>query len=163
MWKLKIAEEGSKNPYLYTTNNYLGRQIWEYDPNGGNPEERAMVEEARKNFLKNRFKVRASSDLLWQLQNEDGGWGLHIEGHSTMLCTTFNYICLRILGEGPDGGEENACPRARNWILDHGGATYIPSLGKVWLSILGLFDWCGCNPMPPEIWLLPSFLPIHAG
>ncbi|CAF1926178.1 hypothetical protein HID58_065063 [Brassica napus] len=96
-------------------------------------------------------------------QNEDGGWGLHIEGKSGMFCTALNYICLRILGEGPDGGPRNACKRARQWILDRGGVTYIPSWGKSWLSILGIYDWNGTNPMPPEIWLLPSWLPIHLG
>lgn len=69
------------------------------------------------------------------VQNEDGGWGLHIECHSTMFCTTLNYICLRILGEGPNEGPGNACKRAREWILGHGGATYIPSWGKTWLSV----------------------------
>ncbi|CAM8927405.1 unnamed protein product [Rhodiola kirilowii] len=27
MWKLKIAE-GGNDPYLYSTNNYVGRQTW---------------------------------------------------------------------------------------------------------------------------------------
>ncbi|KAG2725903.1 hypothetical protein I3760_01G087900 [Carya illinoinensis] len=94
-------------------------------------------------------------------QNEDGGWGLHIEGHSTMFCTTLSYICMRILGEGPEVGQENACARARKWILDHGGVTHIPSWGKTWLSILGVFEWIGSNPMLPEFWILPSFLPMH--
>ena len=30
-------------------------------------------------------------------------------------------------------------------------------------QILGVFEWSGTNPMPPEIWLLPTFLPIHPG
>ncbi|CAN1814941.1 Beta-amyrin synthase [Linum perenne] len=80
-----------------------------------------------------------------------------------MFCTTLSYICMRILGEGPEGGRDNACERARDWILDHGGATYIPSWGKTWLSILGVYDWSGTNPMPPELWLLPSFLPMNLG
>ncbi|KAF5189360.1 Terpene cyclase/mutase family member [Thalictrum thalictroides] len=67
------------------------------------------------------------------------------------------------MGEGPDGGEDNACARARKWIHDHGGVTTIPSWGKTWLSILGLYDWSGCNPMPPEFWILPPFLPFHPG
>ncbi|PHT73304.1 Beta-amyrin synthase [Capsicum annuum] len=96
-------------------------------------------------------------------ENEDGGWGLHIEGHSTMFCTSLSYICMRILGEGPDGGEINACARARKWILDHGSVTAIPSWGKTWLSILGAFECLGTNPMPPEFWILPSFLPMHPG
>lgn len=42
---------------------------------------------------------------------------------------------MRILGEGRDGGKDNACARARQWILDHGGVTHIPSWGKTWLSV----------------------------
>jgi hypothetical protein len=42
---------------------------------------------------------------------------------------------MRILGEGPNGGQENACARARKWIHDHGGVTHVPSWGKIWLSV----------------------------
>ncbi|KAF8032388.1 hypothetical protein BT93_D1336 [Corymbia citriodora subsp. variegata] len=252
MWRLKIAE-GGNSPYIYSTNDYVGRQIWEFDPDAGTLEERAEVERARLHFYNNRFKVKPSGDLLWRMQflreknfkqtiprvniaeeeeithekasatlrrsvnffsalqasdghwpaensgvlffhpplviclfitghlsvvfstehrkeilryiynhqNEDGGWGLHVEGHSTMLCTVLNYICMRILGEGPDGGKDNACARGRKWILDHGGATNISFYGKIWLSILGLYDWSGTKPVPPELLLLPSFLPLH--
>uniref|UniRef100_A0A067DDU9 Lupeol synthase OSC3 n=1 Tax=Citrus sinensis TaxID=2711 RepID=OSC3_CITSI len=227
MWRLKIGDYGTKNdPYIFSTNNFAGRQIWEFDPDAGSVEELAEVEEARLNYLKNRFNVKNSSDLLWQIQilrekkfkqtipqvkigdrgeeitpeiattalrravnifsalqsshghwpadnsgplffntpmNEDGGWGLHVEGHSTMFGTVFNYICMRLLGEGPDGGENSGCTRARKWILDRGGATGIPSWGKTWLSILGVYNWSGCNPMPPEFWKLPYFLPISPG
>ncbi|KAJ4957763.1 hypothetical protein NE237_024874 [Protea cynaroides] len=251
MWRLKIAK--GDDLYLYSTNNHVGRQIWEFDPNCGTPEERAAVEKAREEFRKNRFRVKPSGDVLLRLQltkengfvqeiptvkigddeeitnelatqalkrsirfysalqandghwpaenagplfflppfvfclyisgylnavfssehrkeilryiynhqNEDGGWGLHIEGHSTMFCTAFSYICMRLLGEGPEGGLDRAMPRARKWILDHGGVVAIPSWGKIWLSILGLFEWTGTNPVPPEIWILPSCLPIH--
>uniref|UniRef100_A0A7N0VCJ8 Terpene cyclase/mutase family member n=1 Tax=Kalanchoe fedtschenkoi TaxID=63787 RepID=A0A7N0VCJ8_KALFE len=77
-----------------------------------------------------------------------------------MFSTALSYICMRILGVGPEGGPENAAARARRWILDHGGVTAIPTLGKTYLAILGLFEWSGCHPMPPEFWLVPSFLPI---
>lgn len=99
---------------------------------------------------------------LYNHQNEDGGWGLHIEGHSTMFGTVLNYVTLRLLGQAPDGGQ-GTMEKGRAWILDHGGATAIPSWGKMWLSVLGVFDWIGNNPLPPEIWLLPYFLPIHPG
>ncbi|GKV26792.1 hypothetical protein SLEP1_g36027 [Rubroshorea leprosula] len=80
-----------------------------------------------------------------------------------MFCTALSYICMRILGEGPNGGLDKACAGARKWILDHGGVTHMPSRGKTWLLILGIFDWSGNNPMPPEFWILPSFLPMHPG
>ncbi|KAM3749780.1 hypothetical protein ACB098_05G211900 [Castanea mollissima] len=98
---------------------------------------------------------------IYNHQNEDGGWGFYIGGHSIMFCTILSYICMRILGEGPNGGQDNACTRARKWILDRGGATHISSWGKSWLSILGVFEWAGSNPMPPEFWLLPPFLPMY--
>ncbi|XP_042490754.1 beta-amyrin synthase-like [Macadamia integrifolia] len=96
---------------------------------------------------------------IYNHQNEDGGWGLHIEGHSTMFSTALNYVCMRMLGQGPEDG--GTVPRARKWILDHGGVVAIPSWGKILLSTLGLFDWTGCNPVPPEFWIFPSILPFH--
>lgn len=245
--------DGGTNPHIYSTNNFVGRQIWEFDPDAGTPEERAEVEAARVRFYKNRFEVKQNSDLLWRMQffkekkfvqkiprvtvgddedityeaattalrravhffsalqasdghwpagnggplfflpplvmclyvtghldtvfpgeyrkeilrylycqqNEDGGWGFHLSSHSVMFCTTLSYICMRLLGVGPEGGQDNAAARGRKWILDHGGVPSIPSWGKTWLAIMGLFEWSGCNPMPPEFWLLPPVLPIH--
>ncbi|CAL4981841.1 unnamed protein product [Urochloa decumbens] len=252
MWRLKVAEGGG--PWLWSTNSYAGRQIWEFDPNLGTAEEHAEVEKVRKEFVRNRFKQRHSTDLLMRMQfakenpleldlpavkleehadvtkeavltslkralsrlstlqahdghwpgdyggplfllpgliitlyvcgeldnilsfehqkemrryiynhqNEDGGWGLHIEGHSTMFCTTLNYVTLRLLGEGPNGGD-GAMKQGRDWILEHGGATFTTSWGKFWLAVLGVFDWSGNNPLPPELWLLPYYLPFHPG
>lgn len=67
------------------------------------------------------------------MQNQDGGWGLHIEGHSTMFCTALNYVAIR-LTDGENVNNE-AMEKARKWILDHGGVTYTPSWGKFWLSV----------------------------
>ncbi|KAK3221201.1 hypothetical protein Dsin_008226 [Dipteronia sinensis] len=100
---------------------------------------------------------------LYNHQNEDGGWGFHIEGHSTMFGTALSYIALRLLGEDPEDGEDMAMPRGRKWILDHGGLVMIPSWGKFWAAVLGVYEWSGCNPLPPEFWLLPKKFPIHPG
>ncbi|KAG5611193.1 hypothetical protein H5410_022474 [Solanum commersonii] len=94
--------------------------------------------------------------------NCDGGWGLHIESLSTMFGSVLSYVTLRLLGEKANGGE-GAMEKGRKWILDHGTATAITSWGKMWLSVLGVFDWSGNNPLPPEMWLLPYILPFHPG
>ncbi|XVE99194.1 hypothetical protein REPUB_Repub03eG0175900 [Reevesia pubescens] len=99
---------------------------------------------------------------LYNHQNRDGGWGLHIEGESTMFGTALSYVTLRLLGEGNDGGD-GVIEKARQWILHRGGLTFIPSWGKIWLSVLGIYEWSGNNPLLPELWLLPYFLPIHPG
>ncbi|TYI86038.1 hypothetical protein E1A91_D04G040300v1 [Gossypium mustelinum] len=55
---------------------------------------------------------------LYNHQNRDGGWGLHIEGPSTMFGTVLNYVSLKLLGECAEGGER-AIEKAHKWILEH--------------------------------------------
>eukprot|EP00871_Galdieria_phlegrea_P002196 jgi/Galph1/2978/GphlegSOOS_G1595.1 len=93
-------------------------------------------------------------------QNQDGGWGLHIESHSSMFGTAMNYVALRLLGMDRD---DPTAVAARNWILQKGGAVGIPSWGKLYLAVLGLYGWEGLNPLTPEMWILPYWLPIHPG
>lgn len=31
------------------------------------------------------------------------------------------------------------------------------------MKMIGLYDWSGNNPIIPELWLVPHFLPIHPG
>ncbi|CAG8628199.1 679_t:CDS:10, partial [Diversispora eburnea] len=88
----------------------------------------------------------------------DGGWGIHMEQHSTVFGTTMNYVVLRILGV--DAGHP-IMVKARSTLHEFGGATGIPFWGKFWLASLNVYDWEGVNPIPPELWLLPQFLPIH--
>ena len=90
--------------------------------------------------------------IFFSFQNADGGFGLHIEGQSTMFGTALSYVTLRLLGRGPDDATAAA---ARGWVRDHGGPTQGTSWTKFWLAVLGVYDWAGVNPMPPEAWLMP--------
>ena len=56
-----------------------------------------------------------------------------------MIGTALNYVAIRLLGEGPNDGS-GAVDRARKWILDHGGASSIPSWGKTYLSVKQIKD-----------------------
>eukprot|EP00899_Mesostigma_viride_P028010 jgi/Mesvir1/8394/Mv12638-RA.1 len=116
--------------------------------------------------------IREMRRYLFAHQNRDGGWGLHIEGHSTMFGSVLSYVTLRLLGVGPDDdckefgpsdSDEPAMTRGRAWINSKGGAAGITSWGKFWLAVLGVYEWVGINPMPPEMWLLPYFIPLHPG
>lgn len=91
-------------------------------------------------------------------QNPDGGWGLDVESHSHVFTSVLNYVALRLLGLSAD----DAClVRARAWFLPLGGALASGSWGKFILSLLRLYEYEGLQPVPPELWLLPSALPIH--
>lgn len=97
---------------------------------------------------------------LWNHQNEDGGWGLHIEGHSTMFGTVMQYVTLRILGESLENPDMQ---RAQQWIIDHGGAIKIPQWGKFYLSVLNVYEWEGNDALLPEMWKFPRWVPFHPG
>ncbi len=97
---------------------------------------------------------------LWNHQNEDGGWGLHIEGHSTMFGTVMQYVTLRILGEDLSNPD---LKRAQDWILEHGGAIHIPQWGKFYLSLMNVYDWKGNDALLPEMWKFPKWIPFHPG
>uniref|UniRef100_A0A8D1LY59 Terpene cyclase/mutase family member n=1 Tax=Sus scrofa TaxID=9823 RepID=A0A8D1LY59_PIG len=96
--------------------------------------------------------------FLWSAQLPDGGWGLHIEDKSTVFGTVLNYVSLRILGVGPD---DPNLVRARNVLHAKGGALYTPSWGKFWLAVLNVYSWEGLNTLLPEMWLLPTWMPMH--
>ena len=75
-----------------------------------------------------------------------------------MFGTAMNYVALRLLGV-PESDERAA--RARAWIRENGGAKRVPTWGKCWLSVLGVYAWEGVNPLLPELWLLPPKVPVH--
>ncbi|MGZ3447465.1 MAG: squalene--hopene cyclase, partial [Myxococcaceae bacterium] len=91
-------------------------------------------------------------------QNADGGWGLDVEAHSHVFTSVLVYVTLRLLGVP---AEDPQLQRARAWFLPHGGPLSSGSWGKFILAMLGLYEYRGLAPVPPELWLLPETLPLH--
>ena len=87
----------------------------------------------------------------------DGGWGMHVEGDSSVFGTAMNYTTLRLLGVEPD---DPRMRKARDCLNNLGGALNGPHWAKFWLSVLGVMEWDIVNPVPPELWLLPDWVPI---
>lgn len=100
---------------------------------------------------------------LFRMQNigskngGDGGWGLHIEAESSVFGTAMNYTALRLLGVPAD---DLRMRKARGCLYDLGGAVNGPHWAKFWLSVLGVMKWDIVNPVPPELWLVPDWVPI---
>ncbi|KAJ8558471.1 hypothetical protein K7X08_005237 [Anisodus acutangulus] len=160
MWKLNVAEGGS--PWLRTLNCHIGRQLWDFEPNLGSPEDLAEIEKFRAEFHNNRFETKHSSDLLMryqfskenplgailpQVQVKDIGDVIVLsitgalnavlsEEHKREIC---RYLYNHQNCDGANGGE-GAMEKGCKWILDHGSATAITTWGKMWLSVLGVFD-----------------------
>jgi squalene/oxidosqualene cyclase-like protein len=91
-------------------------------------------------------------------QNQDGGFGLHVEAPSSVFPTALNYAAARLLGEAP---EADWLVRAREWLRAHGGPQRSAAWGKYFLALLNLYDYRGLAPVLPELWLLPTRVPFH--
>jgi len=89
----------------------------------------------------------------------EGAWGLHPESGGYVFTTTLAYVALRLLGLSPD---HPLLAPARQWLhAQPGGVLVNPTWGKFWLAIVDLYDYEGINPCPPELFLLPRWLPVH--
>ncbi|PNS16468.1 Lanosterol synthase [Sphaceloma murrayae] len=103
------------------------------------------------------YKIEIRNYLFARQHPEDGGWGLHIEGESSVFGCALNYVVLRICGADR---EDPRMIKARRKLHEFGGAIYGPHWAKFWLSIMGVMKWEIVNPVPPELWLLPDWVPI---
>jgi lanosterol synthase len=103
------------------------------------------------------YRVEIKNYLYARRHPEDGGWGLHIEGESTVFGTAMNYTALRIVGVSE---EEDWMVKARGTLHKLGGAVNGPHWAKFWLSVLGVTKWDIVNPIPPELWLVPDWVPV---
>ena len=99
---------------------------------------------------------RARRMLLYfaRTRRPDGGWGLHPESQTYLFVTTLVYVAARLLGESP------ASPLLRpaaGWLAGHAdGIAALPTWGRFWLALLGLYDSARLTFCPPELFLLPD-------
>ncbi|GJM90177.1 hypothetical protein PR202_ga06434 [Eleusine coracana subsp. coracana] len=142
MWRLRIAEGGG-DPWLRTKNSHVGRQVWEFDA-AAEPD--PDVEAARRGFTERRHHLKHSADLLMRLQFAKENPleldlpAIMLEEHEDIteeaVLTSLKRAISRISTlQAHDG----------HWPGDYGGPMFLmPGL------VLGVFDWSGNNPVPPE-------------
>ncbi|MGE0784654.1 MAG: prenyltransferase/squalene oxidase repeat-containing protein [Sandaracinaceae bacterium] len=107
------------------------------------------IEDERRRLLLRHFE---------HTQLEDGTWGLHEKSEPYLFVTALVYVAARLLGTEPT---DRLLVRAKEFIRSEGGVVAIPSWGKLWLALVGLYDWDGVAPVVPELWNAPRWLPIH--
>lgn len=96
--------------------------------------------------------------FLRREQRPDGSFPLHPESEGGVFTTALAYVAMRLLGVPADDPRAAA---ARGALSRRGGVLGVPTWGKVWLSLVGLYGWAGVNPVLPELWLLPEAAPVH--
>lgn len=83
---------------------------------------------------------------------------MHEHATPSLFVTTLVYVAARLLGLS---NTDPLLEPAAKLIVAENGVLAIPTWGKFWLAMLGLYDWRGLNPVLPEAWSLPRWVPLH--
>ncbi len=95
---------------------------------------------------------------LRRSQNPDGGWPLFYRGDSDVSASVKAYYALKLAGEKIDASHMR---RARERILEMGGAAHCNVFTRIALAIFRQVPWRAVPVMPVEIALFPRFFPFH--
>ena len=71
---------------------------------------------------------------LRDMQDEEGGWPLFTGGNMDLSCTVKAYYALKLVGDDP---HEEHMVRARNIILNHGGAANSNVFTRITMALFG--------------------------
>ncbi|MBH8597625.1 MULTISPECIES: prenyltransferase/squalene oxidase repeat-containing protein [unclassified Thermoactinomyces] len=92
-------------------------------------------------------------------QTGDGTWKLYEDEPEGNLSTTVD-ACLALLYAKVKQPDDPAMRKAREYIMENGGAGNAGSLTKVVLALLSHFSWNNFIKLPVEFFLLPPSGPI---
>ncbi|MBL1141037.1 MAG: squalene--hopene cyclase [Proteobacteria bacterium] len=98
------------------------------------------------------------AQYLRDQQNEEGGWSLYTGGDFDISCSVKAYYALKIIGDDP---HEEHMVRARNMILNHGGAARSNVFTRILMALFEQVPWRATPFIPAEVIILPKWFPFH--
>ena len=108
--------------------------------------------------IENKAKERKIANYITNRQRQDGTWAIHFGGRGDLSTTVEAYFALKLIGFSPD---EAPMRKAREFILENGGLEKSRVFTKIFLALFGQFDWRRVPCTPPEILLLPRWVPFN--
>ena len=106
----------------------------------------------------NSEKVSKLASYIRCKQLPDGGWNIFEGGPSEVNATIKAYVALRLAGESASAP---SLVRAKEKILELGGLEATNSYVRFYLAMVGAVDWSIVPSIPPELMLLPDWVPIN--
>jgi squalene-hopene/tetraprenyl-beta-curcumene cyclase len=103
-------------------------------------------------------EVRRAAKYIEHQQLETGGWAIYPGGPLEMSASVKAYWTLKIAGHSV---EEEQMQRAKAAILAAGGAECVNSFTRFYLALLGQITYSQCPAVPPELILIPKWLPFN--
>ena len=91
-------------------------------------------------------------------QAEHDGWTLFYGGVFDLSCSVKSYYALKMAGDDPNDGH---MVKARNAILQHGGAAHANVFTRILMAMFEQVPWRATPFIPAEVILLPTWFPFH--
>lgn len=98
------------------------------------------------------------ANYVREQQLADGGWAIYPGGPLEVSASVKAYFSLKVVGDSPDAEH---MVRARRAILAAGGAEKVNSFTRFYLALLGVLSYEQCPAVPPEVVLLPKWMPFN--
>ena len=95
---------------------------------------------------------------LRRIQGTHGGWALYHDGAFDISATVKAYFALKMTGDAIDAPH---MARARDAILNAGGAAAVNVFTRIQLALFAAGSWASVPTMPPELILAPRWFPVH--
>jgi squalene-hopene/tetraprenyl-beta-curcumene cyclase len=103
-------------------------------------------------------RVRKAAEYLRRQQLPAGGWANYPGGRPDVSTSVKAYFVLKIVGDDPSAPHMT---KARELIRSLGGVEACNSFTKIYLAIFGQCSWSRCPAVPPELVLLPDWVPFN--
>ncbi|HEY4280548.1 MAG TPA: squalene--hopene cyclase [Conexibacter sp.] len=100
----------------------------------------------------------ATARWIRSQQRDDGTWANFHGGPGDLSTTVEAYAALKLAGDPPDAAHMRA---ARSFVRDNGGLEGTRVFTRLWLALFGLWSWDDLPALPPEVALMPSWLPLN--
>jgi len=91
-------------------------------------------------------------------QRQDGTWANFYDGPGDLSTTIEAYVALRLAGDEPTADHMGT---AAAWIRGQGGLERARVFTHIWLALFGAWSWEQVPVLPPEMMLLPSWMPLN--
>jgi squalene-hopene/tetraprenyl-beta-curcumene cyclase len=113
-----------------------------------------------RHFLGVLHLPRMAATARWIRSNQaaDGTWATFHGGPPDLSTTIEAYVALRLAGDSEDAPHMQA---AAQWVRDHGGVAGARVFTRIWLAMLGAWDWEELPVLPAEIMFLPARIPLN--
>ncbi len=103
-------------------------------------------------------RILKAARYLVEKSLPEGGWAIYPGGPPDVSASAKAYFVLKLLGHDPNSSYMAKARRAI-WALGGLGATN--SFTRIYLAIFGQVPWEHCASVPPELILLPRWLPVN--